>query len=142
MSIKKTMVKDWMTTNPVTIDPETNLPKAHSLMKEHKVRRLPVVKNHELVGIVTLGDVREAGPSDATSLSIYELNYLLANLTVADIMSKPVITIGADSSLHDAAALMLGKKIGGIPVMSGKELVGIITESDVFRAIMEILRED
>lgn len=139
MSIEKMLVKDWMTADPITISPETNLPKAHKIMKDHKVRRLPVLDGDRLVGIVTLGDVREAGPSDATSLSIYELNYLLSNLTIADIMTKSVITLEADASLQDAASLMLQNKIGGVPVLTGGKLVGIITESDVFRAIIEIL---
>ncbi|MBI2333643.1 MAG: CBS domain-containing protein [Chloroflexi bacterium] len=129
-----------MTPNPVAITPQTNLPKAHQLMKEYKVRRLPIVDNGRLVGIVTLGDIREASPSDATSLSIYELNYLLSNLTVKDIMTKDLHMVGAETSLHDAAALMLEKKIGGLPVMDGDSLVGIITESDIFRAVVEMFK--
>ena len=87
---------------------------------------------------MTLGDVREAGPSDATTLTIYELNYLLANLTIADIMTADPRVVGEDTSLHDAAEMMLKEKIGGIPVVDGKHLVGIITESDIFRAVMEL----
>jgi CBS domain-containing protein len=138
MDIKQSRVSDWMTANPISITPETNLPKAHQLMKEYKVRRLPVVDNGILVGIVTLGDIREASPSDATALSIYELNYLLSNLTVRDIMTPNPVTVSPSTSLHDAAKLMLEKKIGGLPVMDEGALVGIMTESDVFRAVMEI----
>jgi CBS domain-containing protein len=107
-------------------------------MREHKVRRLPVVQAGKLAGIVTLGDVREAGPSDATSLSIFELNYLLAKLTIGEIMTKNPVTVAAETSLHDAAQIMLEKKIGGLPVMEGDNLVGIITESDIFRAVVEL----
>lgn len=142
MSMKKILVKDWMTADPISIPMSTNLPKAHQLMKDHNVRRLPVVEDGKVVGIVTLGDVREAGPSGATSLSIYELNYLLANLTVGDIMTSNPVTLEASDSLHDAAEIMLTKKIGGLPIVDDDgHLVGIITESDVFRAIMEIFPE-
>lgn len=142
MSMKKSLVSDWMTPEPVSIPMSMNLPKAHQLMKDHSIRRLPVVEDGKLIGIVTLGDVREAGPSGATSLSIYELNYLLANLTVGDIMTRDPITLEAKDSLHDAAEIMLSKKIGGLPIVDEENhLIGIITESDVFRAIMEIFPE-
>jgi CBS domain-containing protein len=136
--MKDQKVKDWMTASPVTIGPDTKLGEAHQLMREHKVRRLPVVQAGKLAGIVTLGDVREAGPSDATSLSIFELNYLLAKLTIGEIMTKNPVTVAAETSLHDAAQIMLEKKIGGLPVMEGDNLVGIITESDIFRAVVEL----
>ncbi|MDH5507019.1 MAG: CBS domain-containing protein [Anaerolineae bacterium] len=137
--MKKNKVQDWMSTNPHTITAEATIPEAHDVMKKNKVRRLPVLKNGKLIGIVTRGDVREAGPSDATSLSIYELNYLLAKLTIESIMTPSPIVVSPDTSLHDAARLMLDNKIGGLPVVEGEKLVGIITESDVFRALMEII---
>jgi CBS domain-containing protein len=136
--VKNNFVKDWMTSKPVLIASDATLPEAHKLMKDSNVRRLPVVDNGKQVGIVTWGDVLEAGPSDAISLSIYELNYLIARLKVKEIMSKDVITVVEDTKLHDVAKLMLEKKIGGLPVMNGDKVVGIITESDVFRAVMEI----
>lgn len=138
--MKHNFVKDWMTSNPVLIASDVILPDVHMLMKEKNIRRLPVVDDGKLVGIVALGDVLEAGPSDAISLSIHELHYLIAKLTVKEIMTKDVITVGEDTKLHDVAELMLENKIGGLPVMNGDKVVGIITESDVFRAVMEIAK--
>jgi CBS domain-containing protein len=131
------LVRDWMTPNPITIQPKTTLPEAHRLMSESHIRRLPVVQNGRLVGIVTLGDVREASPSDATSLSIYEMHYLLAKLTVESIMTREPLTISPQASIRQAAQLMLEHKIGGIPVVEGERLVGIITESDIFRVLAQ-----
>lgn len=134
------IVKDWMTKNVVTVTPNTTLPDAHRIMKERKIRRLPVVDDHgHLVGIVTRGDIREASPSDATTLSIYELNYLLAKLTVDKIMTKNPVTVSPDTLVKDAARLMLEHKIGGLPVVENGKVVGIITESDIFRIMVQRL---
>jgi acetoin utilization protein AcuB len=137
--MKKNLVRDWMTANPVTIGPKTSLHEAHALMKEKRVRRLLVVEDERLVGIITLGDVREAEPSSATSLSIFELHYLLAKLTIDEIMTKDPLTVAADATIRDAAKLMLDQKIGGLPVVEGSTLVGIITESDIFRVLVQWL---
>ncbi|MDH3944628.1 MAG: CBS domain-containing protein [Anaerolineae bacterium] len=136
--MKKNFVKDWMSDQPVTIPPETTVPEAYQVLKDNNVRRLPVIDGSKLVGIVTRGDVREAGPSDATSLSIYELNYLLAKLSVGEIMTKDPITVTPETSLHEVAKIMLESKIGGLPVVADGKVVGIITESDVFRAMIEL----
>lgn len=134
--MKQELVKDWMTARVITITPDTNLPEAHRLMTDHQVRRLPVLKNGELVGIVTLGDVREAEPSNATSLSIWELNYLLTKLTVDRIMSRAVTTVSTNATIGEAARLMLAHKISGLPVVNrAGKLEGIITESDIFRMV-------
>lgn len=133
----KKLVRDWMTTNPITVLPKTTLPDAHKLMKESKIRRLPVVDHGHLTGIVTLGDVREAQPSNATSLSIFELHYLLSKLTVDKIMTREPITISPDAGVREAARLMLDHKIGGLPVVQDGRLVGIITESDIFRVLAQ-----
>jgi CBS domain-containing protein len=130
-------VRAMMTTPVLSITPNTSLPQIKSLMRARSVRRLPVVDHDRLVGIVTLGDVRNAFPSDATSLSIYELSYLLDKVTAADIMRTDVLTIDVDASLADAARLMLQHKISGLPVMDGTRLVGMITESDLFRALID-----
>ena len=135
--MRKNLVRDWMTPNPITIDVKTTLPDAHKLMKESHIRRLPVVDHGKLVGIVTIGDVREASPSDATSLSIFELNYLLAQLTVDKIMTRDPLTIQPGANIREAARLMLEHKIGGLPVMQDDTLVGIITESDIFRVLAQ-----
>lgn len=131
-------VQDWMTKNVVTVQPETTLPEADDLMREHKIRRLPVVDSSgKLVGIVTKGDVREAKPSQATSLSIWELNYLIGKLKVKDFMTKSVVTVPAGASLGEVANLMLKYKISGIPVVDQVgHLVGMVTESDLFRMMV------
>jgi len=131
------LVRDWMSAKPVTCASDTSLPEAHRLMTQHNVRRLPVIDNGKLVGIVTLGDVRGAEASDATSLSIFELHYLLARLPVAKIMQRQVITTRPDATIAEAAGLMLKHKIGGLPVMENGQVVGILTESDIFRLIAQ-----
>lgn len=137
--MRKTLVRDWMTANPITIEPTTTLTDAYMLMKQKKIRRLPVVDaGGKLVGIVTLGDVREAHPSDATTLSIYEINYLLAKLPVTQIMTANPFTTTPDATVYDAARLMLEHKIGGLPVIEGGRVVGIITESDIFRLMVQM----
>lgn len=135
--MKNQLVKDWMSKNPVTISSKSTLPEAHTLMRDKNVRRLPVVDQDKVVGIISLTDVMEAKPSDATTLSIYELNYLLAKLTVAKIMTKSVRSISPETPVADAARLMLDYKIGGIPVVENEKLVGIITESDIFRMVVQ-----
>jgi len=136
--MQKEFVKDWMTPKPVTIREDATLPDAHELMKEYNIRRLPVVDSHgKLVGIVSQTDVREAEPSDATSLSIYELNYLLAKLKIKKIMTSNVLSVAPSATIADVARLMLEKKIGGIPVVEDGQLVGIITESDIFRMVVK-----
>lgn len=135
--MKKELVKDWMTREVITINPDMNLPEAHRLMTDHKIRRLPVIENGRLVGIVTLGDVREAEPSSATSLSIWEVNYLLAKLKISEIMTPKPITISPEETIGVAARLMLEKKVSGLPVVDEKQhVIGIITESDIFRLVV------
>ena len=105
-------------------------------MKDKNIRRLPVMGNKAIIGIVTLGDVREASPSNATSLSIWELNYLWSQLTVDRIMTTQIITLSPDEPLINAADLMLKHKVSGLPVVENKVLVGIVTESDIFRMLV------
>jgi len=135
--MKDQFVKDWMTRDPVVISSKTTLPEAYKLMKERHIRRLPVVDHDKLVGIVTLGDVREASPSDATTLSIYELNYLLAQLTVDRIMTRNVLSVSLGTTVREAARMMLEYKIGGLPVLENGKVVGILTESDIFRLVVQ-----
>lgn len=131
-------VTQWMTTPVTTVEPDTPLNTAMQLMSERHIRRLPVVRNGHLVGIVTLGDIREARPSDVTSLSIWELNYLWDQLKVEHAMTSQVITVSAHASILEAARLMLEHKISGMPVVDEHEnLVGILTESDIFKMLIE-----
>ena len=136
--MKQELVKNWMTKNVITIPVDTSLPEAHKLMTDKAIRRLPVVKNGRLVGIVTRGDVREAEPSDATSLSIWEVNYLLSKLKVEKIMTKDPLTISPEATVGEAARLMLDNKISGLPVLGSEgHVIGIITESDIFRMVVQ-----
>lgn len=130
-------VREWMTPNPISITPDTPVVDAHKLMKDNRIRRLPILRNGKLVGIVTLGDVRGAEPSEATSLSIWELNYLISRLTADRVMTREVISVTPDTPITKAAQLMLEKRIAGLPVLEGDSLVGIITESDIFRMVVE-----
>jgi len=117
---------------------------AMQLMKSGGYRRLPVVDGGTLAGIVTDRDLKEATPSKATTLSVYELNYLLSKLTVKDVMSTPVITIGSSDPVERAALLMEEHKISGLPVVDDEQLVGIFTITDLLRAFVAVLglRED
>jgi CBS domain-containing protein len=135
--LEDVFVKDWMTSPVLTVRASVSISEAHKLMKEHGVRRLVVVDDQKVVGIITIGDVREASPSDASTLSIWELNYLWAQLTVDNVMTSRVLTITPDTSINKAAQLMLDKKVSGLPVLDEhNHLVGIITESDIFRMIV------
>lgn len=135
--MKLELVKDWMARDVLTVSPESGVLAAGQLMREKGVRRLPVVDGHgRLVGIVTFGDVREAKPSAASTLSTWEMNYLLARLTVAEIMHKAPLTISPDATIGEAAYLMNKHKISGLPVCDAQNnLVGILTESDIFRLV-------
>lgn len=135
-------VADWMTKDVISITPGTTLPEATELMREKHIRRLPVVENGRLVGIVTFGDLRKASPSDATGLSIHEIGYLLQRLSVEKLMTRKPFTVSPDTALTEAARLMLQHKIGALPVVKDGGLVGIITESDIFRAFMRLLDEE
>ncbi len=141
--MKTELVKDWMTSNPVTAAADMALPEAHKLMKDRRIRRLPVVDAQgKLLGIVTRGDIRGAEPSEATSLSIFEINYLLAKLTLERIMTKEPVTVSQDTSVGEAARVMLQKKIAGLPVVEKGKVVGIITESDIFRMVVRMWEKE
>jgi len=130
------IVRNWMTPNPITITPQTTLPEAYRLMDKYFVRRLPVINKGKLVGIVTRGDIREAQASTATTLSVYELNYLLDQIPAKEFMAYKPITISPDATIAEAARLMLQYKVGGLPVVENGELVGIITETDLCRLLI------
>jgi len=129
-----------MTQNPITVNPDTSVPDALRLMREHKVRRLPVVDRHgKLVGIVSDKDLLYASPSPATTLAVWEIPELLGKLRVEKVMTHGVITVTEDTALEEAARIMADSKIGGLPVMRGGSLVGIITETDLFKSLLELL---
>lgn len=136
--MKQELVQNWMNASTITVTPDTALPEAHRLMTENRIRRLPVLQDGRLVGIVTLGDLREAEPSNATSLSIWELNYLLSRLPVAEIMTENPKTVSQDATVREAAHIMLTHKVSGLPVVDNAgNVVGIITESDIFRMVAQ-----
>lgn len=130
------LVRDWMTPDPITAPPNMTLPEALQLMAQRTIRRLPIVDKDKLVGIVTRGDLRGAQPSQATSLSVFELHYLVGRITLDQIMTRNPLTVTDDTSIQDAARLMLQRKISGLPVVKQGRLVGIITESDIFRLVV------
>lgn len=134
------LVGNWMSKELVTVTPDTSMMRASKVMKDKNVRGLSVVdKDGYLLGIVTDRDIKEASPSKATTLDVHELYYLLSEIKVQDIMSSNLITIKAQDSVEKAAVLMLDNKIGGLPVVddAGK-LVGVITQSDVFKVLISI----
>ncbi len=134
------LVKDFMTPDPVTITPDTSHQEAVRIMREHGFRRLPVIDKHgKLVGIVVEKDLLSTQPSPATTLSIWEIHNLLSKLKVREFMSHPVYVVGENCPLEDAAKIMVEKKIGCLPVMRGDKLVGIITETDIFKAFTKML---
>jgi acetoin utilization protein AcuB len=134
------LVKDRMTLKPVTITPGTSFPEAFRLMHEKRIRHLPVVDDKgKLIGVVARTDLLHASPSMATSLSVFEMNFLLANLHIGEIMSAPPITVSEDAPLEEAARVMVQNKIGCLPVMHDGDLVGLITETDIFETFVEIL---
>ena len=133
------LVGERMTKRPVTTAPDTPIEEALKLMRESKVRRLPVLdKKGKLVGIITEKDLLYVSPSPATSLSIYELHYLISKIKVQDVMCKDVITATEYTPLEEAARIMADNKIGSLPVMRDGKLVGIITETDAFKILLEL----
>ena len=127
-------VRELMSGAPITVSPDTPVFDARQTMVKERIRHLLVTEAGRLVGIITDRDIRLNLPSQATSLSMWEVNYLLAKLTVSKVMTKSVIIVGPDQDAADAARLMLEHKIGALPVLDGEHLLGILTETDVLRA--------
>ena len=141
--MKTALVKDWMTSPCVTAPADMTLPEAHKVMKDKRIRRLPIVDARgRLLGIVTRGDIRGAEPSEATSLSIFEIHYLLSRLTLERIMTKDPVTVNSDTTIGAAAQIMLQKKVAGLPVVDDGRVIGIITESDIFRMVVKIWEKE
>lgn len=134
------LVKERMSHPVITIQPDQTIHDALDLMRSENIRRLPVVDNRgRLVGIVSEGDLLHASPSDVTSLSIWEMNHLLSKLTVDQMMTKEVITVSEDTPLEVAARVLADNKIGGLPILQDGKVVGIITETDLFKVFLEML---
>jgi CBS domain-containing protein len=136
--MSQNLVRDWMTPNPVTVSPSTSLRKAHWLMIDNKVRRLPVMDDEHLVGIVTMEDLRRAEPSTGIGLDLVKITDMLSRMTVRQLMTKDPQAISPEAPLIEAARMMLEQEISALPVIENGQLVGIITESDIFRAYVKL----
>lgn len=132
------LVRDYMTTSPVTISYGRSVQDALDIMKKHKLRALPVVAEQKLVGLVTEKELLAVSPSPATTLSIYEIKNLLSKLVIKDVMIKIPITIDSDCTIEEAALVMREHRIGTLPVMEGQKLMGIITQTDIFEALIKL----
>jgi CBS domain-containing protein len=142
--MKKELVYYWMSPEPITVTPDTTLVEANKILRDYDIRRLPVVdENGNVVGIVTLGDIREASASGATSLNVWELNYLLAKLKIKEVMAPNPITVYFTDTIAKATNLMLENKVSGLPVVDPARgtLLGIITETNIFHFIIETWSE-
>lgn len=131
-------VSDWMTKKVFAVGTDDYLSDALALMKEKSIKHIPVVKNGKLKGIISDRDIKEFSPSKATSLDIYELHYLLANTKIKAIMEVEVIATSPDTPVEEAAMLMLDRNIGCLPVLSKGGLAGIISDRDIYRALVDI----
>jgi acetoin utilization protein AcuB len=134
------LVGEKMTANPATIGREATVPEALALMREKKVRRLPVLDGRgKLIGMVSEKDLLYASPSPSTTLSAWEIPSILNGLKVEKVMSAKIVSVAEDTPLEEAARIMADLKIGGLPVLRGGDLVGIITETDIFRSLLHLL---
>ena len=133
------LVGDRMSKPVITITQDLPITDALILMKKEHIRRAPVVKDGRLVGIVSDKDLLNASPSPVTTLSIWEMNYLLSKVTVDEVMSKNVMTVTEDTPIEQAARIMADNKIGGLPVLRDGHVIGIITETDLFKVFLELL---
>ena len=133
------LVGERMSHPVITIPPDMPIVDVLNLMKREHIRRTPVIKNGKLVGIVSDKDLLNASPSPATSLSVWEMNYLLSKITIKDVMTRQVLTVTEDMPIEQAARIMVDNKIGGLPVLRGDQVVGIITETDLFKVFMELM---
>jgi acetoin utilization protein AcuB len=132
------LVRALMTGAPITLPPDTSIFEARCLMDTQRIRHVLVTRGGDLLGIVTDRDIRLNMPSQATSLSVWELNYLVAKVTVGEVMTRSVITVGPDLEAHEAAQIMVDHKIGALPVIDDGKLVGIVTETDLLRAFVRV----
>ena len=133
------LVGERMSHPVIIISPDLPIVDALNLMKRERIRRAPVVKDGKMVGIVSDKDLLNASASPATTLSVWELNYLLSKITVKEVMSKKVLSVSESTPIEEAARIMADNKIGGLPVTRGDDVVGIITETDLFKIFLELM---
>jgi len=132
-------VGERMSRPVISVTPDTPINDALAMFRKERIRRAPVMENGKLVGIVSERDLLYATPSSVTTLSVWEMHYLISKVTVKDVMAKQVITVDQDTPIEEAARIMADKKIGGVPVVSGTNVVGIITETDLFKILLELM---
>ncbi len=133
------IISDYMSKNPICVSTDTSVTEARAIMVREKISKLPVLdKNSNLVGIITKNDLAKAAPSAATTLDIYEMGYLLSKLKVEKVMTKNPVTVSPDEVIEEAARIMADKEIGCLPVVQDDVLVGIITESDIFKQFISM----
>jgi len=133
------LVRERMSQPVITVKPDLPIMEALNLMKKENIRRTPVIDSGKLVGIISDKDLLNASPSDATSLSVWEINYLLSQIKVKQVMSKKVITVEENTPIEEVARIMADSKIGGVPVLRDRQLVGLITETDLFKIFLELM---
>jgi len=133
------LVKNWMSKEVITVDADDSMQNAIYILQEQNIKILPVMDDATLVGIISDRDLKKASPSDATTLDMHELLFLISKIKVRDLMKKPVYTAKPDDTVEEAAALLLEKKISGLPVVDeNNRLIGIITRSDIFRVLISL----
>jgi acetoin utilization protein AcuB len=133
------LVKNWMSKNVITIDIDDSMQDAIKLLKQHNISILPVMKKGNLIGVVTDRDVKRASASDATTLEVHELLYILSTMKVKQIMTDDPITVPIDYTVEEAAEILLKNKISGAPVVDKEgKVVGIITKADIFRVLVSL----
>jgi acetoin utilization protein AcuB len=133
------LVGERMSRPVISITRDVPIHDALALFKKEKIRRAPVLKDGKLIGIISDKDLLNASPSQATSLSVWEMNYMLSKITVKEVMTREVLTVQADTPIEEAARLMADNKIGGVPVMKADKVVGMITETDLFKIFLELM---
>jgi acetoin utilization protein AcuB len=132
-------VGERMSRPVISVSPDNPINEVLAMFRNEHIRRAPVMKDGKLVGIVSERDLLNASPSSATTLSVWELNYLISKVTIKNVMSKKVITVDVDTPIEEAAKIMADKKIGGLPVVSAGKVVGMITETDLFKILLELM---
>jgi len=133
------LVKNWMSKEVITVDADDSMQNAIYILQEQNIKMLPVMEDEKIVGIITDRDLKKASPSDATTLDMHELLFLISKIKVRDLMKEPIHTARLDDTVEEAAALLLEKKISGLPVLDqNNRLVGIITRSDIFRVLISL----
>lgn len=133
------LVKERMSHPVISVKPDVPIMEALQLMQREHIRRMPVIQDGKMVGIISDKDLIHAAPSDATSLSVWEINYLLSQIRVRDVMTKDVLTVHEETPIEEAARIMADNKIGGLPVMTNGGVVGLITETDLFKILLELM---